>query len=568
MSRYEHYIFSPDDTFLKDEAWLATQPAGTVETIIANKPDTFLGTVSFAPGEGRNGKNAIRMTTESQTTTGLGGGIWLYPQGTDGLGTLQDPSTDKAFIIPRNKRVNRLEVWIRCPPGFKINGWENNYVIQKNFHWGTYCARPAGLTGVGTPTVHGSGSLVMFKEMSFSDGIIHGTTDTTGWHYYHEPRIRHDVASNGEWVRLVFHNAPGHIRGDGGDNIQVFNPQASNGDFFKCLTRMYLDFVESWTFFDGGGNPLTFGGPASEPNIPLPFDVFIDSIRFFWHDEYQPCEIRFGSNGDWLDGQEIEVSSAPAVNDIPFRVTNITDTTVSGRLAWRGRFQHDPIIVPVGGGASFHVGSITLTPGETKDYLLRISPSVGDSNYPENIGVVFEPASEFVGIGATNVSATWGQSCKSKWDPTYVLSNSVNGIGGVDLDCCYRSITFIRNGGSNTTYRPTSRGGLTYRVPVTATSQFQLSGHDPGGNPITFTKMQSEAGRGTLSISSTGMVTYTPPSPGWTGTCHFSYQLNTGTSKPSIFYGAWVEVFDGAQAGLVGGNKFMLTAGSRIATIG
>lgn len=523
----EHWIFHPDDTVLKDEAWLLKQPAGTVATIIMPKQDAYIGTPELALGEGRGGKNAIRFRTTGQSTTGIGS-FWMIPQATNGFAR-ENPSSDAALVIPPAKKVNRMECWMRFPPGFRKSQSPNSRMFT-NFQWGTYTARPAG-TG---------GDLTLAAEMSPWDGIIHGTSNSTGWHFYHEAIVRHDLTGDNEWVRVVFHGAPSHLRGDGGRNIQAMDPTQPHGDYFSCLTRSYIDIVPYWWNFrsgtDAGGNP----------EIAAPFDIYCDSIRFFWHDAYQPCEIRFGPAGDWLEGQEIEISSAPVVNDIPFRITNTSNAKVSGRLAWRGRFEYGVSIVPQPGGQGFNWQLITLNPGETKNYWLRLSPSENDNSvapdYPNQIGIVFEPDSEYVGVEAADVDGIWGKSRRSKWSGDRVESHAISGVGGNDLDICYRSITFLKNGGRNTSYRPTSIGGAKYRASSKGTTHFQLPGHIPDGSPITFTKIKSQAGRGSLSISPSGLVTYSPPSDGWTGTCHFSYQLTGEKAKPSVYYGAWVDV--------------------------
>lgn len=554
MSYREHYIFHPDDTFLKNDTWLFSQPDGTVETIIFQKNDTYAGIPELAIGEGRYGKNAIRLRSTGRTTTGMGG-IWCMPQVSSG-GSRINPTNDANLVIPRTKKVNRLETWFRFPPGFRIASAANSATTQ-NMHWGTYSARPDGV----------GGNLTLSEEMGPWDGIVHGPLNLNSWHWYHEATIRHDQVDDNEWVRIVFNGCPAHMRQDGGANIPPNSPTHQYGDYFSCLTRFYLDFVPDWWLF-------TNGTPQpGDPEIDVPFDIYCDTIRFFWHDEYLPCEIRFGPNGDWFEGQEVEVSPTPTNNDIPFRITNVTDASVTGRLAWRGRYEHGPSIIPQAGGSSFNWQSITLAAGETKHYWLRVSPSADDGtvnpDFPNPIGIVFEPSTEFVGVGPTNSDATWGQNRVSKWSHR-VHTHAIHGVGGHDYDICSRCIALIKNSGSNTSYRPTSMGGLKYRVPVTVTSQFQLPANRPGGGAMVFTKGASQSGRGTLTISTSGVVTYTPPSAGWEGTCHFSYQINSGDSKQSIWYGAWVNVSSNVRVPIAGANAAnskLLTQGGNLVTL-
>lgn len=539
MSYREYYVFHPDDTSLKTLAWLGTQPLNTYAVTISNLSDSYHGYPVFASGQGRNGKNAIRIPCSGMTETGMPN-LLIYPAVSNGAGAYANVGTDLQFVVPRDKKVNRLEVWLRFPAGFKVSGAASESITE-NLHWGTYCSRPGGT----------SGNLAIGVEQSFWDGIVHGPYAQNGWHYYHQVKMRHDIVTDGEWIKIVFHGAPTHIRGASGPDMLPMNPQGPHGNYFRCLTYFYIHLVPTWWYF--GGTPgFQYGGIFSEPEVPVPFDIYCDSIRFFWQDEYQPCEIRFGPNGDWFDGQEIELAASPTVNNVPFRITNLTNTSVSGTVAWRGRSSLAPQIVDQATGTIFNWSGVTFAAGETKHYSLRMTSAV-DTLYPTNpeiVGVIFEPSNQFVGVGPTNADATWGQSRRSKMSGDRVQMHSIQGLGGNDYDLCYRSITFLKNGGTNATYRPTSVGGAEYRVPVTVTSQFQLPGHSPDGAPLTFVKGQSQSGRGTLTISSSGLVTYTPPSAGWEGTCHFSYQINQGTAKPSIWYGAWVNVSSKARVSI------------------
>lgn len=558
MSYREYYVFHPDDTSLKTLDWLGTQPNGTYAVTVSNLSDSYHGYPVFAPGQGRNGKNAFRMPCSGMTETGMPNFL-IYPAVSNGAGSYANVGTDLQFVVPRDKKVNRLEVCLRFPTGFKVSGAASESVTA-NLHWGTYCARPGGT----------SGNLVINPEHSFWDGIVHGNYANSGWHYYHQVKMRHDIVTDGEWIKIVFHGAPTHIRTSSGRDMLPMNPQGPHGNYFKCLTYFYIHFAPTWWYY-GGTSGFQWGGTFSEPEVPPPFDVYCDSIRFFWQDEYQPCEIRFGSSGDWLDGQEVELAESPTVNNVPFRVTNITNTTVSGILGWRGRDSLGPKIVDQSVGTPFDWSNITLTAGETKYYWLRMTSALDPYiNSPEIVGVMFEPSNQFVGVGPTNADPVWGQSRRSQKSGNHVQMHSIQGIGGNDYDLCYRSITILKNGGTNAVYRPTSVGGAEYRVPITVTSQFQLPGHSPDGAALTFVKGQSQSGRGTLTISSSGLVTYTPPSAGWEGTCHFSYQINQGTAKPSIWYGAWVNVSSKTRVSIIGANtgiSKLLSQGGNLITL-
>lgn len=110
----EHWIFHPDDTVLKDFAWAHARPAGETHTLIVPKDANFQGEIALAPGEGRNGKNAFKMTATGQETTG-DPAFWIAPFVTTG-GSHAEPEGDNNFIVPPTKRVNRMELWLRFPP--------------------------------------------------------------------------------------------------------------------------------------------------------------------------------------------------------------------------------------------------------------------------------------------------------------------------------------------------------------------------------------------------------------------------------------------------------------------
>lgn len=303
-----------------------------------------------------------------------------------------------------------------------------------------------------------------------------------------------------------------------------------------------MEWPPYWWNFNGNYSP----GGNGLPEISTPYDIYCDSIRLYWRDEYLPVEIRFGSSGDWFDGQEYECAPAPTTTSIPFRITNVTGEPVTGRLAHRGRnVQWSPIIIDQVSSAQFAVATYTLLPGETKHFWLRVSPTtdVNEINSSTNamcMGVVFEPSTEFIASGPV-VDTPWGANMVNKTS-NRMETSAYHGVGGSDYDICARNVQLVRAPGGHTAYRPVSRGGGVYRVPPTVTSQFQLPGHIPDGSTLTFAKGNSQSGRGTLTIDSNGVVTYTPPSAGWTGTCHFSYQINGASAKPSIWYGAWVNV--------------------------
>lgn len=188
-----------------------------------------------------------------------------------------------------------------------------------------------------------------------------------------------------------------------------------------------------------------------------------------------------------------------------------------------------------------------------------------DPVYAYDTGLIFEPSTEYV-ESPVGYTTSHGPFVLNKTSNRLVNSSETSAFGGADYDLCSRNIRWQPNSGGNVSYEPTSRGGATYRVPPTITSQFQLPGHIPDGSTLTFAKGNSEVGRGTLSISSEGVVTYTPPSAGWTGTCHFSYQINGASAKPSLWYGAWVDVSAARQYPRTTG-KIMRGPGGGIVTL-
>lgn len=547
MSTNEHYVFHPDDTVLKTLAWVATRPAGELHTAIEGKWPNFVGTMELAVGQGRNGKNAIKMTTNAQTQGDPA--FWIMPVVSNG-GTYNEPTSDDNFVVPPTKRANRIEAWFRFPPGYKEAFAAAMNYYSDAFHWGTYSTYLA---------TSNDGSLSTLNEEA---GFVEGNG-----HWYHQLMPRFDWLDDNEWVCITCNAITDHCRGENGRNNFPKNPTLPHADYFRCLTRSYLEFVPYWWRVDSNTNP---SGIENLPGIATPYSIYCDSIRFYWRDEYLPVEIRFGSSGDWYDAQEFECAPTPTVTDIPFRVTNVTNASVTGRLAFRGRsIQWSPIIIDQVSSAQFAVATYTLSAGETKHFWLRVSP-IADNNgltdgVPSQMGIVFEPSTEVVFSGPV-VDTPWGANMIAKTS-SKVMRSAYHGIGAQDYDICCRSIGLVRATGGHTAYRPTSRGGGVYRVPPTVTSQFQLPGHIPDGSTLTFAKGNSQSGRGTLTIASSGVATYTPPSAGWTGTCHFSYQINGASAKPSLWYGAWVNVTPARKIAKTSGNKAFVGPGGGVVTI-
>lgn len=544
MSRDEHYIFNPNDTFVKDYEWISSRPAGETHTCIIPKTASYKGAIEVAVGAGRNGKNALKMTAVGREETG-DPAWWIIPLTSTG-GAWVNPAGDDNFVVPPGKRANRIEIWVRFPPGYRKIGTPLEPLYTPNFVWGTYCTDPAG------------------AYYGINDGGLLMREETYGWHFYHMPKTRFDWLEDNEWVRIVVNAAPAHVRGGAGvlgaRPNHPTTPYSEN--YFAAMTRSYFEWGPYWWRWDGGQV-----GAADQPEVPVPYSIYCDSIRFYWVDEYKPVAIRFGPQGDYLDGQAIEIPTYPTVTDIPFRVTNITDASVSGRLGYRGLYGA-PRIVPQAGGSPFHWSSITLAAGETRHFWLRISPvENADPVYAYDTGLIFEPSTEYV-ESPVGYTTSHGPFVLNKTSNRLVNSSETSAFGGADYDLCSRNIRWQPNSGGNVSYQPTSRGGVTYRVPPTVTSQFYLPGRIPDGSTLTFAKGNSEAGRGTLTIASSGLVTYTPPSAGWEGTCHFSYRINGDSAKPSIWYGAWVDVTPKRQIAMVSGGNILTGPGGGIITVG
>lgn len=308
-----------EEPVLRDEAWLLAQPQGTVAIIVQPKSDSGVDSLSLAVGEGRNGGNALLV--ESPDATAQLPGFWLAKY--ENKGYKANFRDDRGYMLPRPRRANRLEFWIRFEPGFKAlssAAQPPKYPNHQNLHVGTYHYDPA--------------------KLGQAD-----TKESDNWHFYYQVFLRHDKA-NGEWIKVIVNEAPQHQRSIGA--MPPNNPTLPAGNLWELLTRLYIDNV-----------PYN-----SDPEKPYPVKMWVDDVRLVYVPETLPVTV------DVVGYRPGEVVAAAAPIVLPVTLTNNSEAEICGKIGiaayWGIRAKFDgPTDVCIAAGATLS-RTLTITEPATK----------------------------------------------------------------------------------------------------------------------------------------------------------------------------------------------------------
>ncbi len=339
----EFVVMDFEDTVLRDDDWLRTQPSGTEATYVVPKGDSGVDQLSLAPGAGRNGSTAL-LVESPNTAAGLPGFFVVRNRASSGM--IENIDTEAGYILPRGVQANRLEFWVRFEDGFRA---VSSTTADRNMHVGTYHYDPAKIV----PDVK--------------------VVESDNWHYYHELVLRHDRARDG-WMHVVVNEIPQHQRGM---NLvrQVKNPTASAGDYYELLTRFYVDMDPYF----------------SSPETGHPVKMWVDDIKLSYVPE--PTNIQVNINGAELS-PEVSVMKGSTL-ELPVTITNSGATEVTGTVVHRSTYSFSPRLLDPVSGLNLHGQNITVAPGETRDLILQLSTDTGmPTDLVRAHGVLFVPLEE------------------------------------------------------------------------------------------------------------------------------------------------------------------------------
>jgi len=463
-----YVVLDFEDATLHNETWLASQPGGTVDTYVGPKSDSGSDRLLLAPGQGRNGGNAL-LVESPDASTGLPG-FWVLRNQSTGTGILANCFDDRGYVLPRGARANRLDFWLRFEEGFRATSSSTAY---QNINIGTYQYDPAKLG-------------------------LEKTVESDNWHFYHQLVVRHDLAG-ANWIHVVVNEMPQHQRDR--DQYRVpDNPTGLSGNYWELLTRFYIDL-----------HPY-FG----DPETGYPARMWVDDIRLTYVPE--PAAVDVAIQG-WLDGQEVGVLQGET-RDLSVTVTNHGTTTISGTVAHRSQYPYGPKLLDATTGLSVQGTLITLAPGETRALILQFTPraTIVDGTTLLH-GVIFVPTTEERPGNA------------SQADANVMLDSSVYGISGPsDASIVAASVRLVI-GPHSDNLRPSVLGGQMYYATNTSRFTGQVTAMDPESQPLVFTLTQQSSTGGTLVLDpATGVFTF-DPAPGFIGSFLFTCQASDGLNS-------------------------------------
>lgn len=533
MTRY--YPVDWQDGVLRDAAWLLAQPAmyrGKVilepRTDLYDSPSEI--ELDIAVGQGIGGRNALRITNKvfgAMPDFRILSRDKNHPS--SGYGVAK-PSYADGFLCPAWFKPKKLHLIIKFPDGYRAAhalDTATSASNDQNFHFGTHHFNPG-----------------LLQANGFTDGM----QESFNWHQYHQLCIRHDLAGNG-WVHVVCSANPTHQRNSTG-TTPAPDLTSALGRYWDTAVTVYFAPVPYW-----------------EADIAVPYVTLVDSIYFTDDDEYQPVKVEFV---DYHDGQELEILPNVATDWYAVRLTNTTASSISGIVVAHGS-KMTLNLRDASTLASVLNTSITLTAGEVRNLEVRATSHSTIMNEPNAMSVVFVPATE-------ETRARYGtDQIPSKTDP-YACYRGVHGyLGPPDADLCHAHLMLNPLSSLTGTDKPWSWGGQKWRCNKNGSLGRQLPMADPQGLPVTAAIIDynsvpngswthTASGGGTLTVSSSGLVAYTPTTD-FEGMVFFRYQLNNGVRNSEIF-GNWINVTAKPRIKITSGGKILRRSDGRILMLG
>ena len=520
-------------------------------------------TYTLAPGEGVNGTNAMKIHVEREGDwADLSCTVW-EKSGSAPASSLPRPGLSNGYIVPPGMRANRLHIIMRWPAGFRsaqsLLTQTSGSVVQ-NYEIGQFC------------DTAGRHTFSPYVKVQEGEG-----------HWYHQATVRHDLAGS-NWVHLVLNDTAHHQRDHKGDPPP--SVMAGRGGYWGSTSSFYFQPspYNKYQIPEGAGT----GEYPPDGEVTVPYDVYVDSIYTTYEEEYLPINIQIEN---WKSGQKIFFRSPAAYDNSPrgdnppyytsqwytATCTNTTNQTVSGRLAFKCTATLSDDL-----GLEFKATDLTtnvqdtivsFAPGEVKTYKFRtvnMNPYWinGDEGQVVYAAVIFVPTSE-------QTRASIGLQIPSNTDPNHCFRPDVQGnIGPTDADICHANFTivFTRNAIVQNNHQPWLNGGRIYTARKNTAFSAQLDVNDINGNPCTFTLLEyysytsdldplTLSGGGTLTISSSGLLNYTPTT-NFIGVITVRLRANNGyvnSDDTAIF----IKVTENPRVPVTGG-KVMLVGGNLV----
>lgn len=476
-------ILDFNDGIVPTKDWALAQPVGSRVMMVSPKDDSGVDAFELAPGQGRNGSNAMRVRSLPMPDGRHNlPGFWMYPQ-IRNPGGMANPKDTRGYIVPREFRANRIGAWLKFPPGFLQTYTQSVVSGQRyfNFNVGTY---------------------------QFDPGRIDGRVDvkeSDNWHGYHQVTLRHDQA-NGDWIHMVLNEMPSHQRGFGQFRVP---PQYTTtaGGYWNLLTRIYLD-------------PPYY----ANPEVNYPVDMLVDSIYAGCDDDNIGVSVQIEN---FVSGQDFACVSGQQY-DLLVTLTNETDAVMSGLVYYRSHYSMNPSLRDAVTGADAQNTVVNIAPNSNKNLIFRISPG-STNNYV--VGVVFSPSSQ-------NIPAS-GRLQPSLSDPKVQITRNTYGqFSPLDGKLAYATIKTRPQASVTLPQKPWSQGGHVYFGAVGSPITGTIASDSPDGYTLAFSLVSQQATGGSISINSNGEFTFTPAS-GFSGSFFFRYKINDGYQDSNTF-GAWV----------------------------
>lgn len=343
LSRFVVMDFEGD--VLKDRAWMAAQPSGFSDfMVVPVGGDGGIDELSLGIGEGRNGGNALVVTSTSEASRLPG--VWIFKARADG----ERIQTEQGYMLPRDKRANRLSFWLKFDRGYRESSsmaqpptWPN----ANNFEVGTYQFNPEY---IGT------------NEYS-------GVVESNNWHFYHQLFIRHDKAQD-EWIHVVLNQSPQHQRSV--NDMIPNNPTQPYGDYWSLLTRLYVESI----------------GYGDTPEIEYPFRMLVDDVELLYVEESEGISVEF--NNLLIGTRQDAVLSVEKSFDVTLR--NNSSKRICGNLVVATpRWMHGRLMS--GAGVDISGEGICFDGDEIKSYKVSVTPESGPQN-PIHLGLLFTDSTQ------------------------------------------------------------------------------------------------------------------------------------------------------------------------------